>query len=133
MARMAWVAAALAMALTPASGLAAPPAGSLKLPALLGDHAMLQRGMAAPAWGWAAPGARVTVRLAGQSASATTGATSSSDPSSTTITSNSGQVCSPQDTSACRSRPARLYVGMMIETRGNSSAIIIPPAFCNPS
>ncbi len=74
MARMAWVAAALAMALTPASGLAAPPAGSLKLPALLGDHAMLQRGMAAPVWGWAAPGARVTVRLAGQSASATTGA-----------------------------------------------------------
>jgi len=38
----------------------------LKLPALVGDHMVLQRDLANPIWGWADPGAEVTVTLAGQ-------------------------------------------------------------------
>jgi len=41
-------------------------AGSLKLPAVLGDGAVLQQGVPLPVWGWAAPGAKVTVRLLDQ-------------------------------------------------------------------
>lgn len=43
----------------------------LKLPAVFGDHMVLQRGLANPIWGWADPGATVTVKFAGQEKSAT--------------------------------------------------------------
>lgn len=37
------------------------------------DHAVLQRGMPVPVWGWAVPGAKVTVKFAGQTKSAVAG------------------------------------------------------------
>jgi len=46
-----------------ASGLQA----GLKLPALVGSHMVLQRDLANPIWGWADPGADITVSIAGQS------------------------------------------------------------------
>ena len=46
--------------------LLAPPASAqLRLPVLLSDGAVLQRGGPIPVWGWADPGASVTVRLGG--------------------------------------------------------------------
>lgn len=39
---------------------------ALKLPAVFGDNMVLQRGMKAPVWGWATPGDKVTVSIAGQ-------------------------------------------------------------------
>ena len=46
--------------------LAAPPAlAQLRLPYLLSDGAVLQRGEPIPVWGWADPGAAVVVRLGG--------------------------------------------------------------------
>lgn len=41
-----------------------------RLPALFGDGMVLQRDVAIPVWGWAKPGERVTVELAGSHASA---------------------------------------------------------------
>ncbi|MEO0587464.1 MAG: sialate O-acetylesterase [Planctomycetota bacterium] len=41
----------------------------LRLPALFGDHMVLQRDKPAAVWGWAEPGDSVTVSLAGQSVS----------------------------------------------------------------
>lgn len=38
----------------------------VKLPAIIGDHMVLQRDMAVPVWGWADPGEAVTVSIAGQ-------------------------------------------------------------------
>jgi sialate O-acetylesterase len=38
----------------------------VKLPAIFSDHAVLQRDMPVPVWGWAAPGEEVTVSIAGQ-------------------------------------------------------------------
>jgi sialate O-acetylesterase len=38
----------------------------LKLPSIFSDHAVLQRDMKVPVWGWAAPGAEVHVAIAGQ-------------------------------------------------------------------
>lgn len=46
-------------------------AQSLKLPALFTDHMVLQRDLAVPVWGWAAPNAEVTVTAAGQTKTAT--------------------------------------------------------------
>jgi len=43
----------------------------VKMPAIFGDHMVLQQGTSAPVWGWAAPGEKVTVTLAGQTQSAT--------------------------------------------------------------
>jgi len=43
--------------------------GSLKLPAIFGDNMVLQQQQPVPIWGWAAPGAKVTVNFDGQSAS----------------------------------------------------------------
>ncbi len=40
--------------------------GDVKLPAIFSDHAVLQRDMAAPVWGWAEPGEEVMVAIAGQ-------------------------------------------------------------------
>jgi sialate O-acetylesterase len=41
---------------------------------LFSDNVVLQRGIKAPVWGWAAPGAKVTVEIAGKSAEAKAGA-----------------------------------------------------------
>lgn len=46
----------------------------LTVPAFIGDHMMLQRNAEAPIWGWADPGARVSVSITGQTAEATAGA-----------------------------------------------------------
>ena len=46
----------------------------VKLPALFGDHMVLQQGTAIPVWGWADAGEKVTVTLGAHHASATTGA-----------------------------------------------------------
>ena len=46
----------------------------VSLPAVFGNDMVLQRDVAIPVWGWDAPGQEVTVTLAGQSVSATTGA-----------------------------------------------------------
>jgi sialate O-acetylesterase len=42
----------------------------VKLPALLGDHMVLQRGRSVPVWGKAAPGEKVVVKFAGQTLNA---------------------------------------------------------------
>jgi sialate O-acetylesterase len=46
----------------------------VKPAALFGDHMVLQQGMSVPVWGWADPGERVMVSIAGQTQSATAGA-----------------------------------------------------------
>jgi len=43
----------------------------LRLPAILGDHMVLQQKQANPIWGWDTPGTKVTVSFAGKSYSAT--------------------------------------------------------------
>ncbi|UYB50634.1 beta galactosidase jelly roll domain-containing protein [Xanthomonas sp. AM6] len=58
-----WLA-ALALAALPASAWA-----KLELPLLFADGAVLQRDVPMPVWGWAAPGARIQVRLDGATAS----------------------------------------------------------------
>ncbi|MHC4647163.1 MAG: sialate O-acetylesterase [Planctomycetota bacterium] len=40
-----------------------PVIADVKLPVVLGDNMVLQRGVEAPIWGWAEPGEKVTVRL----------------------------------------------------------------------
>jgi sialate O-acetylesterase len=45
----------------------------LKLPAILGDHMVLQQKQSNPVWGWDTPGTEVTVTFAGQSVSARAG------------------------------------------------------------
>ncbi len=56
-------------------GLALAPAlrAELKLPAVIGDHMVLQQKQANPIWGWDTPGTKVTVTFAGQSHTATAG------------------------------------------------------------
>jgi sialate O-acetylesterase len=44
---------------------------NVKLPAIIGDHMVLQRGQQIPIWGWAESGEKVTVKAAGQEQSAT--------------------------------------------------------------
>ncbi|RZL14112.1 MAG: sialate O-acetylesterase, partial [Hymenobacter sp.] len=39
---------------------------TVRLPALVGSHMVLQRDRPVPVWGWAAPGEAVTLTLAGQ-------------------------------------------------------------------
>jgi len=46
----------------------------LTLPAIIGDHMVLQQKQADPIWGWDAPSTRVTVAFAGQSHTAVAGA-----------------------------------------------------------
>jgi len=43
----------------------------VRLPEVLGDHMVVQRGLEVPIWGWTDPGARVTVRMGDEEASAT--------------------------------------------------------------
>src|SRR5258708_3235312 len=45
---------------------ALPARADVKLPAMFTDHAVLQRDMPVPVWGWADPGEEVTVAIAGQ-------------------------------------------------------------------
>ncbi len=45
----------------------------VKLPAIFGDHMVLQQDSKLPVWGWADPGEAVTVSAAGQKAAATAG------------------------------------------------------------
>ena len=45
----------------------------VKLPSVFGSHMVLQRDHANPIWGWAAPGEKVTVSIAGQSHVTTAG------------------------------------------------------------
>lgn len=45
----------------------------LKLPAIIGNHMVLQQNQADPIWGWDTPGTQITVKFAGQSHSATAG------------------------------------------------------------
>ena len=59
---------ALTLALAPALR------AELKLPAIVGDHMVLQQGQANPIWGWDAPGTKVSVTFAGQTKSAEAGA-----------------------------------------------------------
>lgn len=51
--------------------LCAPAAlAALEVPAIFGDHMILQRDRPVPIWGWASPGEEVTVAFAGQQATA---------------------------------------------------------------
>ncbi|HEY5038079.1 MAG TPA: sialate O-acetylesterase, partial [bacterium] len=52
--------------------MASPSSAELRLPAIFGDHMVLQQGTAS-VWGWAQAGKTVTVSLAGQEVSATVG------------------------------------------------------------
>src|SRR5690348_861908 len=45
----------------------------LKLPAIIGDHMVLQRNLSNPIWGWDTPGTQVTVTFAGQQKTAQAG------------------------------------------------------------
>ena len=45
----------------------------LKLPAIIGDHMVLQQKQSNPIWGWDAPGTKVTVTFSGQTKSGTAG------------------------------------------------------------
>ena len=49
-------------------------AQALKLPAIFGDHMVLQRNVPAPVWGWAAPGEKIVVSFVNQKKEATAGA-----------------------------------------------------------
>jgi sialate O-acetylesterase len=53
--------------------LASPLHAELKLPAIIGDHMVLQRNISNPVWGWDKPGTQVKVSFAGQSKSAEAG------------------------------------------------------------
>ena len=46
----------------------------LKLPAIIGDHMVLQQQLANPIWGWDSPGTEVTVQFAGQTKTGRTAA-----------------------------------------------------------
>jgi sialate O-acetylesterase len=59
----------IAAGLTAASSLLA----EVKLPAIIGNHMVLQQKMANPIWGWDNPGAKINVTFAGQTYSATAG------------------------------------------------------------
>ena len=51
-----------------------PLAAAVRLPAVIGDHMVVQQGRPVAVWGWAAKNEAVTVRLAGQERKATAGA-----------------------------------------------------------
>ncbi len=46
----------------------------VRLPSIFSDHMVLQRAAAVPVWGWAEPGEKITVSIAGQTRKATTDA-----------------------------------------------------------
>ncbi|MFZ2655390.1 MAG: sialate O-acetylesterase [Victivallales bacterium] len=47
---------------------------NVRMPAIFGDHMVLQQDAALPVWGWAEPGEKVSVRIGSQHADAVTGA-----------------------------------------------------------
>jgi sialate O-acetylesterase len=57
--------------LSAALALASTLRAELKLPAIIGDHMVLQQKLANPIWGWDTPGTKVTVAFAGQTHTAT--------------------------------------------------------------
>ena len=59
--------------LTLALALPAALRAELKLPAIIGDHMVLQQKQTNPVWGWDTPGTKVTVTFAGQTKSAEAG------------------------------------------------------------
>jgi len=59
-------------ALAAALGLALPAPGAIRLASVFTDHMVLQRCRCVPVWGRAEPGDKVTVRFAGQAATAVT-------------------------------------------------------------
>ncbi len=59
---------ALSLALTP------PIRADLKLPAIIGDHMVLQQNQADPIWGWDTPGTKIAVTFAHKKYSTTAGA-----------------------------------------------------------
>ncbi|HQP96992.1 MAG TPA: sialate O-acetylesterase [bacterium] len=59
----------LSFSVSPLTGYAASPAGELKLSGVFGNHAVLQRDMPVPVWGWANPGVEVQVSLGGRTLS----------------------------------------------------------------
>ena len=61
-------------ALSLLAAFALPARGDVKLPALFSDHMVLQQDIAIPVWGWAVPGESVTVSIAGEKQTTTTGA-----------------------------------------------------------
>jgi len=65
---MGWPVAAWVLALS-----AVPAAGEVRLPRIIGDHMVIQRGKALPIWGWADAGEEVTVTLGQVKAAATAG------------------------------------------------------------
>jgi len=52
---------------------AASSFADVKLPAIFGDHMVLQQNLENPVWGWAAPGETVTVSISGKTKTATAG------------------------------------------------------------
>ena len=56
------------------SGVATIARADVRLPAIFSDHMVLQRDAIVPVWGWAEPGEKVTVSIAGQTKAATTDA-----------------------------------------------------------
>jgi sialate O-acetylesterase len=52
---------------------AASAMGAVRLPAVFGDHMVIQQDKPVTIWGWAIPQEAVTVRLAGHEAAAMTG------------------------------------------------------------
>ncbi len=67
--KIVWWSAALAIVLGAATARAEP-----RLPAVIGDHMVLQRGRPVPIWGWAEPGEAITVRIADARGDAVTAA-----------------------------------------------------------
>ena len=63
----------LGLLLSCALALASVLRAELKLPAIIGDHMVLQQKQANPIWGWDTPGTRVTVKFSGQAYTATAG------------------------------------------------------------
>jgi sialate O-acetylesterase len=62
------------LALAIAAGSAAPAGAAIRLPAVFGDHMVVQQGKPVVVWGWASPREGITVRFAGQEASTAAGA-----------------------------------------------------------
>ncbi len=69
----AWATAAVVSAVILFCGLGPPARADVKLPKVLGDHMVLQRGRPVRVWGWADPGEKVTVSLGAHKAAATAG------------------------------------------------------------
>ncbi|MEI8063723.1 MAG: sialate O-acetylesterase, partial [Verrucomicrobiota bacterium] len=54
-------------------GIASEAGAAVKLPSVFSDHMVLQRDMAVPIWGTAAPGEKITVKFRDQEQTTTAG------------------------------------------------------------